>query len=250
MSHQSIRVALFVPCYVDQFYPQVGRAALELLEKCGCAVDYPEEQTCCGQPLANSGMEQAAKPIYRHFVETFASYDYIVVPSASCAYHVSHHYDVINQSEVVRKVRESTYDITAFLTDVLKVDSLSARFPHKVGIHQSCHGLRGLQLARSTEQMIDPYSKWEHLLHMVGDLELVQLERPDECCGFGGTFAVAEEAVSAKMGKDRVQDHLNSGAEFITSGDMSCLMHMEGLIRRNKWPIQVRHLVEILNTDG
>lgn len=250
MSHQSIRVALFVPCYVDQFYPQVGKAALQLLEKCGCTVDYPDGQTCCGQPLANSGMEQAAKPIYHHFVETFGSYDYIVVPSASCAYHVSHHYDVIEQTTVVKKVRESIYDITAFLTDVLHIESLAARFPHKVGIHQSCHGLRGLQLARSTEQMIDPYSKWEHLLHMVGDLELVQLERPDECCGFGGTFAVAEEAVSAKMGKDRVQDHLNSGAEFITSGDMSCLMHMEGLIRRNKWPIQVKHLVEILNTDG
>ena len=245
-----MKVALFVPCYVDQFYPQVGRAALELLEKCGCSVDYPNAQTCCGQPLANSGMEQAAKPIYHHFVDTFSTYDYIVAPSASCAYHVAHHYDIIDQTEDVQKVRSSVYDMTAFLVDVLKVKALKARFPHKVGLHQSCHGLRGLQLARSSEQMMDDYSKWNDLLSMVSDIELVQLDRPDECCGFGGTFAVAEEAVSVKMGKDRVKDHLQSGAEFITSGDMSCLMHMEGLIRRNNWPIQVKHLVEILNSDG
>jgi len=242
-----MKIALFVPCYVDQFFPEVAKASLQLLQKLGCEVDMPPDQTCCGQPLANSGMEQEAKAIYHHFVKTFDKYDYIVAPSASCVYHVKHHYDVIPQTEEVRRIRANTVDICSFLADTLQVKELDAKFPHKVGIHQSCHGLRGLQMARPTELMIPPFSTWRSLLDMVQDIEIVPLDRMDECCGFGGTFAINEEAVSVKMGQDRIRDHEKNGASFITSGDMSCLMHMQGIIRRESKPLQVIHIVEILN---
>ena len=145
-------------------------------------------------------------------------------------------------------MRERTLDLTEFLLDILHVNKLDASFPHKVGFHQGCHGLRGLNLAKSTEIISDEYSKWKQLLNMVKDLEIIDLTIPDECCGFGGTFAVQEPAVSAKMGRDRIRDHIENGAEYIASGDMSCLMHLQGLIKRKKYPIKVIHLAEILNT--
>ncbi|MBX2876610.1 MAG: (Fe-S)-binding protein [Saprospiraceae bacterium] len=242
-----MKVGLFVPCYVDQFYPQVGIATLQLLEKFDVHVTYPMQQTCCGQPMANSGCEKDAVPSYHHFVDTFHAFDYIVAPSGSCTYHVRKHFDVIEQSEAVQHVRSNTLDIAEFLLDVLQVKSLATRFPHKVGLHQSCHGLRGLRLGKGSERVGTAYSKTEQLLQMVDGLEWISLDRQDECCGFGGTFAVSEAAVSAKMGKDRVADHLRNGAEVLTAGDMSCLMHLEGLIRRQKSGIKVMHLVEILN---
>ena len=138
-----MKVGLFIPCYIDQFYPNVGKATIRLLERLGCEVDYPLQQTCCGQPLANSGMEKDAMPIYDHFVETFSDYEYIVGQAASCVYHVRHHYNIIEQTEAVKNVRARTRDVCDFLNNVLKIDALSAQFPHKVGLHQSCHGLRG-----------------------------------------------------------------------------------------------------------
>ena len=164
-------------------------------------------------------------------------------------YHVQKHYDVIEQTEAVKHLRKNTLDLVAFLTDVLKVKDLQASFPHRVGLHQSCHGLRGLRMAQSSERSLPHFSKWESLLKKVKGLQLVELGFADECCGFGGTFAIQEAAVSAKMGRDKVNDHLNHGAEYITSGDMSCLMHLEGIIRRKKLPIQVVHIAEILNND-
>jgi L-lactate dehydrogenase complex protein LldE len=244
-----MKVALFIPCYVDQFYPQVGIATLQLLQKLGCDVVYPQGQTCCGQPLANTGMEEEAKPIYHHFVETFQDYAYVVTPSGSCTHHVRHHYDVIEQNEAVTRVRARTYDLVEFLVDVLQVKSLEARFPHKVALHQSCHGLRGLRLASGSERVDAPYSKVMDLLNLVDGLEVVPLQRRDECCGFGGTFAINETAISAKMGRDRVRDFDSSGAEVVTAGDMSCLMHLEGIIRRQKRTLQVKHLAEILNAE-
>ena len=239
-------VGLFVPCYIDQFYPEVGIASFKLLKSLGCDVEYPEAQTCCGQPMANTGMEKEAIPVYEHFVDTFQEFDYTVAPSGSCVYHVRHHYDVLDQDVEVKKIRENTLDIGTFLLEVLKVKTLDSRFPHRVGIHQSCHGLRGLHMARPSELMIPPYSQWRTLLDMVEGIEIVPLNRPDECCGFGGTFSINEEAVSVKMGQDRIKDHLQHKAEFIVAGDMSCLMHMQGIIRREKWNIQVKHIVEIL----
>jgi len=243
-----MQVGLFIPCYVNQFYPQVGIATLELLERLNVNVIYPSEQTCCGQPLANSGLEKEAIPIYNHYVDVFKEMDYIVAPSASCVYHIRKHYDIIEQSDAVKHIRTQTLDLIEFLHDVLEVKNLSASFPHKVGLHQSCHGLRGLRIAQSSERVLPHFSKWEHLLHQVENIELVEVGVPDECCGFGGTFAIQEAAVSGKMGKDKVNDHVHHSVEYITSGDMSCLMHLEGIIRRNQSPIKVIHIAEILNS--
>jgi L-lactate dehydrogenase complex protein LldE len=140
------------------------------------------------------------------------------------------------------------YELVEFLTDVLKVEKLDAVFPHKVGVHHSCHGLRGLHLAQMSELNAAPFSKPQQLLNMVQGLEQIKLDRPDECCGFGGTFCVAEEAVSVKMGKDRVTDHTKNGAEYVTSSDLSCLMHLEGILHRNKSSVKVLHIAEILNS--
>ena len=244
-----MKVGLFIPCYVDQFYPKVAIATLELLKKLGCEVDYPMNQTCCGQPMANTGCEADAVNTYHHFIKTFEPYKYVVAPSGSCTYHVRKHYDIIEQTQAVQKVRKATYDLPEFLLDVLKVEKLDAHFPHRVGLHQSCHGLRGLRLGQSSERVLPDFSKIRTLLEMVDGLELVSLNRSDECCGFGGTFAVNESAISAKMGKDRVLDHVKNGAEYMTAGDMSCLMHLEGIIRRRKEKIGVVHLAEILNSS-
>ncbi len=244
-----MKVGLFVPCYVDQFYPQVAIASLKLLEKLGCTVDVPLSQTCCGQPLANSGMEKEAASISRHFVDTFSEYEWIVSPSASCTYHVQHHFDNIPQNEMVIQIRERTKDLTEFLVDILAIEKLSAHFPFKVSLHQSCHGLRGSRMAKSSELMEPQFSKWRYLLDQVSGITLVTPPRSDECCGFGGTFAIKEAAVSVKMGQDRIKDHMVNKVEYITSGDMSCLMHMEGIIKREKWPVKVIHLAEILNAS-
>lgn len=241
-------VGLFIPCYVNQLYPQAAIATLELLQKLEVEVVYPPKQTCCGQPMANSGFEHLTQKCNDLFIENFAAFDYIVAPSASCVLHVKDHLHTPDNEAQAVATRAKVYELVEFLTDILKVDKLNARFPHKVGIHQSCHGLRGLHLAQMSELNAPHYSKPERLLQMVQDLELVTLERPDECCGFGGTFCIAEEAVSVKMGKDRVNDHLKNGAEYITSADLSCLMHMEGILHRNRSQVKVVHIAQILNS--
>lgn len=242
-----MKVALFVPCYIDQFYPQVAIATLELLEKFGVDVAYPEKQTCCGQPMANSGFEHLTDSCNALIVSNFSAYDYIVCPSGSCTLHVKDHLHDHANEVAAAHIRGRIMELTEFLTDILKVEDLDATFNHKVGLHQSCHGQRGLKLAQMTELMAPAFSKPEKLLSMVKGLELISLERKDECCGFGGTFCVSEEAVSVKMGKDRVADHLRFGAEYITACDMSCLMHMEGILRRQKSQTRVIHIAEILN---
>jgi L-lactate dehydrogenase complex protein LldE len=242
-----MRVGLFIPCYVDQFYPQVGIATLRLLEKFGCEVVYPPGQTCCGQPMANSGFGHLTQGCDDLFIKNFSSFDYIVAPSGSCVLHIKEHlHGAAGAGDAAAAIRGKIYELVEFLTDVLKVEQLDAAFPHKVGLHQSCHGQRGLKLAQMSELMAPPFSKPEKLLKLVKGIELVGLDRKDECCGFGGTFCVTEEAVSVKMGKDRVADHLHHGAEYITAADMSCLMHLEGILRRQKSQVQVRHIAEIL----
>ena len=250
-----MRVGLFIPCYVDQFYPQVGIATLRLLEKFGCKVVYPPGQTCCGQPMANSGFGHLTQGCNDLFIKNFSSFDYIVAPSGSCVLHIKEHLhsaDATVQAagDAATAIRGKIYELVEFLTDVLKVEQLDASFPHKVGLHQSCHGQRGLKLAQMSELMAPPFSKPESLLKLVKGIELVELDRKDECCGFGGTFCVTEEAVSVKMGKDRVADHLHHGAEYITAADMSCLMHLEGILHRQKSKIQIKHIAEILNGGG
>lgn len=242
-----MNVGLFIPCYVDQFYPQVAIATLQLLEKLGCKVTYPLNQTCCGQPMANSGYEHLAQSCNHLFVEQFTGFDYIVCPSGSCTLHVKDHLHDDKNEKAASSIRSRTYELTEFMTDVLKVENLSSSFPHRVGIHQSCHGQRGLHISQMSELVAPPFSKPEHLLQMVDGLQLVKLDRTDECCGFGGTFCVAEEAVSVKMGKDRVADHTKNKVEYITGADMSCLMHLEGILKRQKSGIRVKHIAEILN---
>lgn len=245
---KKINVGLFIPCYIDQFYPRVGNATLELLESLGLSVHYPLKQTCCGQPLANSGAEKKAVKTYLNFVRNFQEFDYVVSPSGSCVYHVREHYDILEQTEEVRRVRKNTYELCEFLIDILKVDDLGASFPQKVGLHQSCHGLRGLKLGTSSELITKWNSKVHQLLSKVKGIELINLDREDECCGFGGTFSIFEPDVSVKMGRMRIKDHEINGAEIITATDMSCLMHLEGLIRREKTPLKVMHIAEILNS--
>jgi L-lactate dehydrogenase complex protein LldE len=235
-----MRVALFVPCYIDQFYPQVAVASLELLEKLGCEVIVPSDQTCCGQPMANSGFATSSEGCDTNFTHNFEGFDYIVGPSGSCVLHLKEHHP----SE---KIRNSVYEICEFLTDVLKVKSLSATFPHRIGLHQSCHGQRGLRLSSMSERNEKPFSKLEDLISLVNGVEVVMPAREDECCGFGGTFCVSEEAVSVKMGQDRIKEHDANDVEYITGADTSCLMHMEGILRRQGSKVQVKHIVEILN---
>ncbi len=246
---KKIKVGLFIPCYVNQLYPQVAIATLELLEKLNVDVYYPQGQTCCGQPLGNSGYEEDSKGACSLFVENFKEYDYIVGPSGSCIYHVKHHFDILEQTPEVIRVRNNAYELCEFLVKILDVKDLGASFPHKVGLHKSCHGLRGLKLGSCSEMMGPHFSTEEDLLNKVKGLKLMSLSRKDECCGFGGTFSVFEEAISVKMGKDRVQDHLDSDVEVITGADHSCLMHLEGLINRNKQPLKVMHIAEILNSS-
>lgn len=239
-------VGLFIPCYVNQFYPQVGIATLELLEKAGCTVVYPLQQTCCGQPMANSGYAHFSSGTDELFIRNFKEVDYIVSPSGSCTLHIKHHLHGSNEN-AASTVRSRVYELVEFLTDVLQVQQIQAKFPYRVGLHQGCHGQRGLMLSQMSELVARPYSKLEQLLGMVEGIELINLDRKDECCGFGGTFCVMEEAISAKMGKDRVNDHAKNGAEYITGADMSCLMHLEGILKRQGREIGVKHIAEILN---
>jgi L-lactate dehydrogenase complex protein LldE len=242
-----MKVGVFIPCYIDQFYPQVAIATLELLERLGCSVDYPLRQTCCGQPMANSGYAAMASGCNRNFVTNFFGFDYIVSPSGSCVLHIKEHLDDDRKSEAVF-IREHIFELTEFLVDVLRVDRLDAVFDHKVGLHVSCHGQRGLHTSSMSELMEPAFSKPEKLLNLVGGLRLLKPSRPDECCGFGGTFCVFEEAVSVKMGKDRIREHEFNKVEYITGTDTSCLLHLEGILRRNKSRIGVKHIAEILNS--
>lgn len=241
-----MRIGLFIPCYIDQFYPQVGVATLDVLERFGAQVDFPEEQTCCGQPMANAGCHADARPLAEAFLRIFAPYDYIVAPSGSCVAMVRHHYEqILGHSTALEAVAHKTYELCEFLTDVLQVERLSGRFPHRVGVHQSCHALRELRIASDSELVGPSFNKPRQLLSSLEAIELTELKRPDECCGFGGLFAVSEEAVSCSMGMDRIADHEQAGTAVLTSTDMSCLMHLDGLIRRQRKPIRVMHIAEI-----
>src|SRR6187549_2235510 len=210
-------VGLFIPCYVNQFYPNAAKASLQLLQKLNVDVGYPPKQTCCGQPMANAGFEHLSQGCSDLFIENFSSFDYIVAPSASCVLHVKDHLSSRKDPDEAAMIRTRIYELAEFLTDVLKIEKLDAVFPHKVGLHHSCHGLRGLHLSQMSELNAPPFSKPQYLLNMVQGLEQISLDRQDECCGFGGTFCVSEEAVSVKMGKDRITDHSKNGAEYITS---------------------------------
>ena len=241
-----MEVALFVPCYVDQLYPRVGLATAELLERYGVTVRFPEGQTCCGQPMANSGFFDDARPLARKMLDVFAPYEHVVCPSGSCTSMVRNHFETLLPGDPgVARLRAKTRELCEFLHDVLQVKP-RGRFPHKVGLHDSCHGLRELRLGSGSERLVPPFSKTVALLEGIEGLRLTELARADECCGFGGTFAVTEEAVSCAMGRDRIADHERAGSEVIAGGDVSCLMHLDGLIRRDGKKLRVLHVAELL----
>jgi L-lactate dehydrogenase complex protein LldE len=245
-----MKVGLFIPCYIEQLYPSVGMATVEVLERHGVEVEYPEAQTCCGQPMMNAGCGDDARPLAERFLRIFGSYDHVVCPSGSCVSMVRAHYRglVADRADAAQlaHVERSTYELCEFLVDVLKIERAPGRFAHRVGLHQSCHGLRELRLGAGSERRIAPFSKVGSLLAGLAGIELVELARPDDCCGFGGTFAVTEDAVSCLMGRDRIADHERARAEIMTAVDMSCLMHLEGLIQRERRPLRVMHVAEIL----
>ncbi len=245
-----MKIGLFIPCYINQFYPNVGKAAFHLLTKLGCDIDYPAQQTCCGQLMGNSGHEKDSKRSAKHFVKTFSAFDYIVGPTGSCVGYIRDNYDIIPQSNDVKHVRKNIYELTDFLINILKIEDFELEFPFKVGIHNSCHAHRHLGIGTPTELNVPQKPSYiELLLAKIKGIELVDLKHPDECCGFGGTFSVFEEAVSVQMGINRINDHKKNGAEVITGVDMSCLMHIQGILKRNNESIKVMHIAEIL-TNG
>ena len=242
------KIGLFIPCYIDMVYPEVGIATLELLEKFGLDVGFPLNQTCCGQPMSNSGDQANSAGAERLFVSNFQDFDCIIGPAGSCVKQVRCHFDAIEQTDQVRHVRQNTYELVEFLHDILKVESFPwADFPHSVAIHNSCSSIRGLGIAKPSEIMGTYFNKTEALLNKVKNLVLVPVDRPDDCCGFGGTFCVTDEAVSARMGLDKVHDHLRHGAEYVVSPDMSCLMHQQGVARRAGADLKYIHVAQVLN---
>jgi L-lactate dehydrogenase complex protein LldE len=242
-SEAELEVALFVPCYIDQLYPEVGWAALEVLQAYGVTVHVPPDQTCCGQPWINTGALHAARPLAAAFAERFASQARVVCPSGSCAAALR------RQLARAGAVAPQVFELCEFLVDVVGVERLSASFPHRVALHQSCHGLRELGLGAPSELgggEPGRESPARKLLGQVEGLTLVQLERDDDCCGFGGTFCVKEAGVSTRMGEDRLADFERAGAEVVTSMDMSCLMHLSGLAQRQGRGLGFLHIAEVL----
>ena len=243
-----VEVGLFVPCYVDQLAPGVALAAAAVLERAGCRVVYEPEQTCCGQPLLNLGAGREATRLARAHLARFARFDAVVCPSASCVATVRVHFAElgVGLDEAGRRARARTFELGEFLVGTLGRTELGARFPHRVALLESCHGLRELGLGTPSESLgRGDEGPIRALLRAVAGLELRLPER-DECCGFGGAFAVEFPTVSARMGEARLRELAATGAEFVTATDWSCLAHLEGLRRRGVPGPRAIHLAEIL----
>ena len=242
-----MKVGLFIPCYVDALYPHVGIATYKLLKQLGVEVEYPQKQTCCGQPMGNAGFQQKAEKLVEDYDKLFAEYDYVVAPSASCAAYVRFFHPGIVNHEC--RTAQKTMDVVEFIHDVIKPKALPwAKFHHKVSLHNSCHGVRELGLSSPSERNIPRFNKIKDLLQMEEGIDIREPERVDECCGFGGMFSIEEPDVSARMGHDKIARHVATGAEYITGPDSSCLMHMQGLLKKDKQQDKIKfiHVVEIL----
>ncbi|GLX00895.1 Fe-S oxidoreductase [Microtetraspora sp. NBRC 16547] len=235
MREPYVRVALFITCVNDTLFPGTGKATVTLLRRLGVDVAFPRAQTCCGQMHVNTGYREEGVRLARHFADVFAGYDAVVVPSGSCGAMVREQYPRLAPAatgEVVPKV----YELSEFLIDVLGVTDVGAYFPHRVTYHPTCHSLRGLHLG----------DRPLRLLRNVRGLELVPLPGAEECCGFGGTFAVKNPDISAAMCADKVGNVMSTGAEVLCAADNSCLMHIGGTLTRQKTGVKIMHLAEIL----
>jgi L-lactate dehydrogenase complex protein LldE len=236
-------VALFATCLVDGLFPDVGIATTRLLRRLGHQVEFPQQQTCCGQMHVNSGYPDEAVPLVRHHVDTFERYDAVVVPSGSCTAAIRHQHATLAEragdpalAARARAVAARTFELSEFLVDVLAVTDVGAYFPHRVTFHPTCHALR---LLRVDDR---PY----RLLRAVDGLDLVELPAAEQCCGFGGTFAIKNAEVSSAMLADKLANVAASGAAFCAAGDASCLMHIGGGLVTSGAPTRTLHLAEIL----
>jgi L-lactate dehydrogenase complex protein LldE len=241
MAEPTRRVALFVTCLVDLFRPTVGFAAVKLLEQAGCVVEVPWAQTCCGQPAYNSGDRVDAEAIAVQVLDAFAGYDYVVVPSGSCAGMLRLHYPEIFADDPVllrraQQLAERSWELVSFLVDVCQVQRVAARWPRQTTYHDSCSGLRELGVRAQPRQ----------LLASVVGLGLRELPGAEVCCGFGGTFAVKYPQISDKMIADKTADIAATGAEAVLAGDLGCLLNIAGKLCREGRPIEVRHVAEVL----
>jgi L-lactate dehydrogenase complex protein LldE len=236
-----MNVQLFIPCFVDQLYPQTAFNMVKVLEKAGCTVQYNTNQTCCGQPAYNAGFWDDARDVCSKFINDFGSNsDYIVAPSASCVGFVKNYYTNLFKDspklKEVRKLKERTYEFTDFMVNVLKVENVGARFHAKATYHDSCAGLRECKIKQEPRKL---------LAHVQG-LELVEMNDVETCCGFGGTFAVKFDPISIGMADQKATNAENTGAECIISTDLSCLMHLDGYIRRKNMALQTMHIADVL----
>ena len=236
-----------VTCLGDAMFPEAGRATVRLLRRLGVDVEFPAGQTCCAQPMVNTGYLDEAVPVVRTFVEAFAAYDAVVTPSGSCAGSVRHQHALVARRAgdsalalAVQQVAPRTYELSEFLVDVLGVEDVGASFPHRVAYHPTCHSLRLLGVG----------DRPTRLLRAVRGLKLVELPAAQECCGFGGTFAVKNADTSVAMGQDKARHVVDSGAEVLVAGDSSCLMQIGGVLSRQRSPVRVRHLAEVLASTG
>jgi L-lactate dehydrogenase complex protein LldE len=235
------RVSLFVTCLVDQLFPRVGMAMAEVLERAGCQVEFPEDQTCCGQPAFNSGYREEARGVARHFLRVFRGADYVVAPSGSCVSMVAKHYKELFENEPeslaeTRRLAPRIREFSQFLTEDLRIEDTGARFDGVVTFHDSCHALRELGVREGPRR----------LLSRVRGLTLREMDAATECCGFGGTFAVKFPEVSGGMARTKVQSILETGADAVVGVDASCLMQIGGALSRAGYAVRTLHLAEVL----
>jgi L-lactate dehydrogenase complex protein LldE len=235
------RVSLFVTCIVDQLFPKVGMAAVDVLERLGFRVDFPEAQTCCGQPAFNSGYREEARQVARHFLDVFRDADYIVVPSGSCTSMIAHHFADIFENEPdnlerARRLAPKVFEFSRFLIEVAGVEDVGAHLEEVVTYHDSCHALRELNIKDGPRR----------LLANVHGLELREMDTAEECCGFGGTFSVKFAEISGGMARGKIDSIVRTGASAVVSIDSSCLMQLQGAISRAGLPIRTLHLAEVL----
>lgn len=238
-----MKVALFVTCLNDTMFPSTGQATVKLLNRLGVDVEFPTAQTCCGQMHVNSGYVPEAIPVVRAFVDAFAGYDAVVAPSGSCVASVREQHKIVAARSgdralmgAVEELTPHVYELSEFLIDVLGKEDVGAYFPHRVTMHPTCHSTRLLGVG----------DRPERLLRAVRGITLIDLPEAEECCGFGGTFSLKNPDVSVAMGADKARHVRESGAEVLVAGDNSCLMHIKGLLTRQKAGIRVMHLAEIL----